>query len=82
MSNALLPKLEELRQAGYYRNPRFHVSVAWVLTRDPTSNGFPNGLCSKLNDLYGDDLRNIPIEVDNICIKIGKTVDSWMLGRQ
>lgn len=72
LSAALTPLLKELRQSAYYESPRYHVSVAWTLTTAKEAPTFPQNLTTTLEAKYGERLRDIMLEVDEICTKIGK----------
>jgi len=37
LSQGLEPLLKEYRQPGYYAQPRYHISIAWILTINPNS---------------------------------------------
>lgn len=73
ISTALTPLLTELRQPAYYSSPRYHVSIAWILTTAIDAPKFPESLQKTLQDKFGEPLREIVLEINEICTKIGKT---------
>lgn len=49
LSDALIPTLRLLRQTEFYREPRFHASVAWALTSSAPSDS--NAASERKDDL-------------------------------
>jgi hypothetical protein len=79
MSTSLNPLLNELRQPSYYKQPRYHVSIAWILTANPDASRFPEGLVDRLEVKYGSELRTKATQVEEVCTRIGKQVTRWRM---
>lgn len=93
LTNALTPALQAIKQSEFYPEPKFHVSIGWALleqngvtksTRDfPTITDLPQGVIEDLNRDFSPRLRrpSALLEVEEVCVKIGKDVFRWGLGR-
>lgn len=93
LTNALTPTLQAIKQSEFYPEPKFHVSIAWALshgggvaksTEDfPTITELPEGMIEELNRDLAPRLRrpSARLEAEQVCVKIGKDVFRWGLGR-
>ena len=92
LTDALTPALRAIRQGGFYPEPKFHVSIGWaLLERDgvdkstgdfPTIAELPQDVIEDLNRGHASELRKSSacVEVEEVCIKIGKDSFRWGLG--
>jgi len=93
LTNALNPALQTFKQSEFYPEPKFHVSIGWALlegseaaksTEDfPTITGLSQGVIEDLNRDFASRLRrpSACLEAEEVCVKIGKDVFRWGLGR-
>ncbi|CAG8713707.1 3608_t:CDS:2, partial [Acaulospora colombiana] len=52
VSQSMAPFLQELRQPSYYLHPRYHTSVAWILTLSSDAKQFPKDLPERLESQF------------------------------
>lgn len=82
ISQLMSPFLQELRQPSYYLHPRYHTSVAWILTLSPDTKKFPADLPTRLESQFSQRLREVVIDVEEMYVKIGKQVTRFGLKGQ
>ncbi|KAG8812014.1 poly(U)-specific 3'-to-5' RNA exonuclease [Serendipita sp. 400] len=80
LSTALNPLLRELRQPSYYIQARYHASIGWILTTEEAGPRFSKQLVQRLDLLYGERLRALILEAEEVHVKIGKQVSKYQLG--
>lgn len=93
LTDALTPALRAIKQNEFYPEPKFHVSIGWALlggsgvaksTEEfPTITELPQGMIEGLNRDFASRLRRLSarLEVEVVCVKIGKDVSRWELPR-
>ena len=79
MCELLKPTLGVLRQLDYYEDPKFHLSLAWMLTTECASSTFTEELLSALEEGYGLALREIKFDIDMLEVCIGRKRSAWQL---
>lgn len=94
LAGALTPALQAIKQSEFYPEPKFHVSIGWALSEGngvsqstegfPTITGLPKGVIEDLNRDFASRLRrpSARLEAEEVCVKIGKDVFRWELGRE
>ncbi|KAF9651575.1 hypothetical protein BDM02DRAFT_3154187 [Thelephora ganbajun] len=92
LTDALTPALRAIKQSEFYPEPKFHVSIGWALlerngidksTEDfPTITELPQDVIEDLNRDFAPQLcrPSARVEVEEVCVKIGKDVFRWGLG--
>lgn len=94
LSDALTPTLRAIKQSEFYPEPKFHVSIGWALLgrkgidksseNFPTIAEFPQDVIVDLNRDFASQLRrpSARLEAEKVCVKVGKDVFEWELGRE
>jgi len=94
LTDALTPALRAIKQNEFYPKPKFHVSIGWALLDKkgtakstggfPTVAEFPQDVIEGLNRDFAPQLRrpSTYVEVEQVCVKIGKDAFRWGLGRK
>lgn len=93
LTHALTPALQAIKQSEFYPEPKFHVSIGWALSKGrgvamsaeyfPTITELPQGMIEDLNRDFASRLRrpSARLEAEEVCVKMGKDVFRWGLGR-
>jgi U6 snRNA phosphodiesterase len=93
LTDSLNPALQTFKQSEFYPEPKFHVSIGWALLDGsevakskedfPTITGLSQGVIEDLNREFASRLRrpSACLEAEEVCVKIGKDVFRWGLGR-
>jgi len=68
-----------MRLPTYYKNPRFHTSIAWTSIPPAADVPFEQDDLAKLDEVFGQRLRQGELWVGSIAIKIGQDIHHYKL---